>query len=198
MHALRRSLVVLSLSTTFTALACAPLNLEQSLSQIAAFYQTTPELMTPVLVVAGDSHGRYLATLETWAEAREITVEWVPGLWREIGLVGATAWPNGRATVYVDSATPKNNQLLTLLHELAHVFHGRALVKSRLVVETIAESTAYEVCRRLGLNTQRESFSYLAQFPIAEREEVLRLFGDKMEQWVDLLTAAAKSGVIEP
>jgi len=186
-------LSVFALYLTIGILACAPLTTGERLSSVSTLVEVTPALQSSEWVVDGESHAQYIEPLEMWAEARGVIVEFHPDLRAETRLFGIQGYsPSGVAIVIVDTSTPRNNQFLTLLHELTHVLHGRVLSKNRPVAEVIAESTAYEAARRLGLNTQAQSMSYLMQFPGGERDEVYRLFGDQIERWSKLLAEAAE------
>jgi hypothetical protein len=61
--------------------------------------------------------------------------------------------------IVVRNAAPRQ-MTKTLAHELAHHFGG-AIVPSA-EEETIAESVAYVVCARFGLDTGERSFPYVA------------------------------------
>lgn len=168
------------------------------LSGISRLVESIDGAQSATLVVYGDSHADYIAPLERWIEARGVPVEWSSDLYETLGLVGATGrLSSGGQAIVIDTTTPKNNQLLTLAHEITHVLHGQALLGQRTIAEVLAESTAYETCRRLGLNTQRESMTYLMQFPAPARDEVYRLFGDQIEAWSKVLAEAARGQWVE-
>ena len=67
----------------------------------------------------------------------------------------------GMRRIRVESRNHPAQQVKTLAHELAHAFLHEG-VADRALAELEAESTAFMVCRRLGLDSGEYSFGYVA------------------------------------
>lgn len=106
--------------------------------------------------LTGDSHAHLIGTLETFAAAMGIKVEY-----RETGSAGGYYSKRERLIVISESACP-NAKVRTLVHEIAHA-HGVGYDNySREEAEVIVETAATIVCGALGLDTSGESIPYIA------------------------------------
>lgn len=113
-----------------------------------------PDLGVPVL--EGDEGSALYERLATLADDEGIRLEHTDQLPRE-SMMGYYQ-PDQRRIV-VREAAPRQ-MTKTLAHELAH--HFGAGVESSPEEETMAESVAYVVCSRFGLDTGERSFPYVA------------------------------------
>jgi antirestriction protein ArdC len=67
----------------------------------------------------------------------------------------------GERRIRVEAGNAPAQRVKTLVHELAHALL-HAETGSRVLAELEAESTAYVVCRALGIDSGRYSFGYVA------------------------------------
>jgi len=114
-----------------------------------------PELPTPCRPLAGDDPAGHYARLVAVAEGLGFTVEdhTFAG-----GVNGDCSHESRRLRVEV--ANPPAQRVKTLAHELGHaLLHASA--PDRALAELEAESTAYVVCRALGMDSARYSFGYV-------------------------------------
>jgi hypothetical protein len=75
------------------------------------------------------------------------------------GTNGDCSWPDRRIRIEGDNAPAQ--RVKTLVHEIAHALLHET-VKDRALAELEAESTAYVVCRAIGMDTGAYSFGYVA------------------------------------
>ena len=93
---------------------------------------------------------------------------------RQYGLAGMNYSAPWRL-IQVDDSMAVNHQVSTLVHEIAHIFQPRDLPKG-FPREVFAEAVAMYACEGFGLNTRRETYSYLAGVPMPMREAVLNKY----------------------
>jgi hypothetical protein len=92
-------------------------------------------------------------------------------------------------TVWINSDRDELQKIKTLIHEYSHIVHGHLKIlhmdSDVNVLELQAESTAYLVCKWLGLDTSTHSFEYMASWTEGMDKQVF-------EKAVDLALAVAK------
>lgn len=141
--------------------------------------------------VAGDSHKATFDRLRTWANDRGIFVLDAP-LDRKSLLGYANRSQYLGWLVLINENLPPNNQLYTLLHELAHVY-GPLKVLGAPAGETFAELVAGMVCQNLGLDVWRQTTAYVAGHqPMDEQTATVQQHGLAIDALVDTLTQAAQ------
>lgn len=140
--------------------------------------------------VYGDSHGDYYGRLKSWLVSKEIPVMEDPWLEEESGALGAT-WCLGPqvCVIAIDSDEPKNTQFNTLLHEAVHAIY---LPDNPAHREILAETVALEAAFQLGLDTRRESMSYLLNFEERDRNKVWRDYEKLIVELTAALVKASK------
>jgi antirestriction protein ArdC len=111
---------------------------------------------------------------------------WIDRLAAAAGLIGYSVQPtelpeglNGDCSfdlrrIRVEVRNSSAQQVKTLAHELAHALLHQGQTDRRLA-ELEAESTAYVVCRRLGVDTGLYSFGYVASWAGGGEEAVTGL-----------------------
>jgi antirestriction protein ArdC len=110
--------------------------------------------------VTGDSHAEYLPKLEAYAGSLGLVVVFEEVRNGAKGYHSATAHSIG-----IDSRMAPNEQVAVLVHELAHALGDINYCDyPREVAEVIVETTAYIVCRSIGLETDSASVPYLASW----------------------------------
>lgn len=122
-----------------------------------------PRVEVPIL--EGEEGAELYARLRGIAASEGVGVEQVDQLPRE--RMGYYEPVTRRIVV---RAAPRRQMTKTLAHELAHHFGGAT--ESSPEEETIAESVAYVVCARFGLDTGERSFPYVATW--AREPKVLK------------------------
>jgi hypothetical protein len=76
--------------------------------------------------------------------------------------------------IRIEKSNPPAQRVKTLAHELAHaVLHER--VDDRALAELEAESTAYVVCRSIGMDTGGYSFGYVATWAGGGEQAIIRI-----------------------
>ena len=95
-------------------------------------------------------------------------------------------------TITVDPATSQTQQAKTLLHEWAHAEHFDydPYIKEETTSEDrelIAESTAYIVCRYLGIDSSDYSFGYLAAWSKSGSTKALKRHMDTIRLLADAM-----------
>jgi antirestriction protein ArdC len=108
--------------------------------------------------LSGDDAHRHFDDLVAVARSLEFTVE-------EVQLEGAM---NGRCShvvrrIQIECRNAPTQNVKTLAHELAHAILHES-VESRSLAELEAESTAFVVCHKLGVDSARYSFGYVASW----------------------------------
>lgn len=125
--------------------------------------------------VHGHSHKPLIDVFVAHAKSRGVAVYFVP-ITRDTailgGLSGCVLTPIGlKCVLLIDSEHEPNGMLRILIHELAHLGHGKT--QSKEEAEVFAETVTYFVLRALGLDTSRESMSYLVQRTTAEQRRMV-------------------------
>ncbi len=121
--------------------------------------------------VTGDSHKEALNKLLAYCATKNITVEF-----KDLGINGLYGYSQG-GKIAIDSKQAVNMQVSTLVHEIAHeMLHQTPESKkfSKNEKELQAESTAYVVCKSLGLNPK--SPNYLALYK-ADKDAIMANMG---------------------
>jgi hypothetical protein len=140
-------------------------------------------------VVPGDSHEKYIPKIIKWFEARgyKVMLKGIQDICKECyGLTNTNL-----KIVLIEIDHPANTHFSTLLHEAAHVlFMGKS--DSRGVHEAVAEMSAYLAAQKVGLNTQRQSYNYLAGADAIWRDAIYEKFGKEIEKIVRELERAMK------
>lgn len=96
--------------------------------------------------------------------------------------------------IFLEPKMSPDCQLSTLFHELGHVMHVNEIGEiPRTHAEIIAETIAWEANRLVGLNTNRESMSYILMFSDDDVRTVLIKYDKWMEEKAREL--ARKAGV---
>lgn len=111
-----------------------------------------PEL--PYEPLEGDSHEGYKEALETFAAELGHPVSY-----QDTGNKGGWC---AKDEIVIDETASPNQQVATLVHELAHAMGIDYKDYSRHQAEVIVESVAYTVCRSIGLETSKSSVAYVA------------------------------------
>lgn len=138
-------------------------------------------------VVDGESHVWMLPVLSRYAKSRGIQVEFLDlsednthGRYiRTLDL------PMTYAKIEINNTTGSNMQAATFVHELAHAVLPR--FTNKVIAEVTAESVAYLVCKRVGLNTYKASLAYLGHFEPEVRTTILQGKQEDIDKAVDLL-----------
>ena len=149
----------------------------------------------PVVDVAGDDFAHALAPLIELADeiGSSVTFEPVPGTAHGYYTLDTKA-------IVVDDSLTANQQVKTLVHELAH-----ALLRDQpdddqptltyAEEELVVETTAYLACASIGLDTSGYSIGYLASWshdtPIATIEHTATLIDRLTSRLEDALTGTA-------
>lgn len=136
------------------------------------------DLPTVCQELSGDGHGQSLVRLTEVAKSVGYAVERTP---LPEGLNGDCAFDLRRIRVEVRNSPAQ--QAKTLAHEIAHaLLHSGQ--SDRCLAELEAESTAYVVCQRLGLDTGAYSFGYLATWAGGGEEAVagIKASGARIQQ----------------
>ncbi len=125
------------------------------------------ELPSIDIEVTGDSHKEALNKLLAFCATKNITVEF-----KDLGINGLYGYSQG-GKIAIDSKQAVNMQVSTLVHEIAHkLLHqtpeGKTFPKNEKELQ--AESTAYVVCKSIGLNPK--SPNYLALYK-ADKEGIM-------------------------
>jgi antirestriction protein ArdC len=115
-----------------------------------------PLPQAPCEPLTGDSHEHYIGTLETFAAAMGIRVEY-----RDTGAAGGFYSEREKLIVIASDACP-NARVRTLVHELAHAHGVDYKAYSRSEAEVIVETAGTIVCGALGLDTSGEAIPYIA------------------------------------
>ena len=118
--------------------------------------EPTP-LEPPRESLTGNSHAHLLQPLADFARTIGYTVSFepVPG--------SAGGYCDMRAKrIVVDTATPPNGQLRTLVHEIAHGLGVDYRTYSREQAEVIVDTVTFVVCGSVGLDVGGESIPYVA------------------------------------
>jgi hypothetical protein len=135
--------------------------------------------------VSGDTHGRYFIKLVWVASKRDVGVAITDltkvfpktkNLWGYY-----TGWEEKRPRLLIHIKLPVNQMVATLAHELGHHLQGDKLEDNE--GQIWAETFAFLVCNRIGLDTWKSSATYLAQFP--EYDYVMRKHEKTILQFVD-------------
>lgn len=176
---------LLTLASALAFLGCASLPPSTSLTVARGLVlQHQGGLYTPQSwTIVGDSLRPVLQRVERWAQTQGYTV--IHKRLSTHGLHGrAYTDPVIEAVIVLSDDDAPNMQLHTLFHELAHVAQPKGL--PILEREAFAEIVAVQVMGRLGVDSRRETVSYLA-----ERVEDDRLIGLAMRHGLamDLLVA---------
>jgi|SRR3989344_543397 len=125
------------------------------------------ELPSIDIEIHGDDHKPLLEKLLEFCKTRNIAVEF-----KDLGINGLYGYSQG-GKIAIDSKQAANMQVSTLVHEITHeLLHqtpeGKKFSKNEKELQ--AESTAYVVCKSLGLNPK--SPNYLALFK-ADKEGIM-------------------------
>jgi len=109
---------------------------------------------------------RIAKPLEGKAEQYSIAKNWIsayycPVLEKPLGEI--RGYTNFR-TIVINSNLDEAHKLKTLFHELSHYLLHSSVDYSKSRKEFEAELTAFLVCKKLGIDTSRYSFEYLAVF----------------------------------
>ncbi len=117
--------------------------------------------------VTGDSHKNVLDKLLAYCATRNITVEF-----KDLGINGLYGYSQG-GKIAIDSKQAVNMQVSTLVHEIAHeLLHqspeGKKFSKNEKELQ--AESTAYVVCKSLGLNPKSPNYLVLYK---ADKDKIM-------------------------
>ena len=155
------------------------------------------QMLTGDFAVRGNSHAALIPKFIRHANGRGIPVYLVP-LARDSQdrLLGLTSCPmaNGSRVciMLIDNGGGGNNQLSTLIHELAHLEHvGK--VQTVAEAEVFAETVAFLTLRGLGLDSSAESCSYLFfNSTQAVRQQVLERHEALIYRNVDRLVKVGK------
>jgi antirestriction protein ArdC len=115
--------------------------------------ESLPRVEVPVL--QGDEGADLYGHLAGVAAAEGVSIEQVAQLRGE--MMSYYEPPTGRIVL---RQAPQRQMTKTLAHELGHHFSGTT--ESSPEEETLAESVAYVVCSRFGLDTGERSFPYIA------------------------------------
>lgn len=109
---------------------------------------------------------------------------------REDGSLGA--FYHRTKHIEILSTLPEATKAKVLAHEWAHgLLHGLDTVRpTRDTRELEAESTAFVVCKALGLDTGEYSFSYIAEWSGKEAIETLKLCGQRIQKAANTILAA--------
>jgi hypothetical protein len=101
-------------------------------------------------------------------------------------------------TIRVERRNGPAQQVKTLAHELAHALLHEGTA-DRSLAELEAESTAFVVCRVLGLDTSEYSFGYVACWAGGGEEAVagIKASCGRIQQAAGLIVAAVEAGPVE-
>jgi len=152
--------------------ACAPALPVQRLSANIDRAQQSGILMGSSWEGTQPSFAWAFPRLVAFAELHHYTVEVVNI--RQYGFAGMNYFAPIRL-IQIDDSMSVNHQVSTLVHELAHIFQPQELPKG-FPREVFAEAVAMYACEGFGLNTRRETYSYLAGVPMPMREAVLNKY----------------------
>lgn len=131
----------------------------------------------------GDSHAHLIGKLVAYAEEQRLTVTFQ----EDTGRMGGWFSPSENAIV-VNSTKSPNQQVGTLIHELAHSFGVGYDEYSREDAEAIVESVAYSVCRCVGLEADRRSVPYIAGW--ATDADTIKKYAKTIDELAKKLEAA--------
>ena len=114
-------------------------------------------LEPPCEPLAGDSHAHLIQPLVEFACSLgfAVAIEPVPG--------SAGGYCDAREKrIVVDSDTPVNGQVRTLVHEISHALGVDYRTYSREQAEVIVDTVTFVVCGSVGLDVSGESIPYVA------------------------------------
>lgn len=173
--------VALGLSSCVSARPMTALDLAITLNAFSD--RTFPEKTPPI---AGDSHAYAVLPLVGVARARGIRVVIKTDLRRDLW-----GFYSGEThTITINGGLSLNGQVATLIHELGHAMEPPHL--NDLDGQVFAEALSYVVCKRLGLDIWRSTFTYLQGS--AEKQAriaaTLRKHGDEIDAAAALLIGA--------
>ena len=113
-------------------------------------------LSPPSQPITGDSHGQLIAPLIAHARRLGYSVEM-----RELPENGPGGWCDPKRKQIVIATGPANQQVRTLVHELAHA-HGLGYDLGRERCEVLVDCVTYIVCSSVALDVGGESIPYIA------------------------------------
>jgi len=132
--------------------------------------------------VGGESHADMLRDLidvaGTWGYAvKDLPASAMGGIVNQPGACGMVDFKSKE--ICLSDALPTNHRVKTLVHELAHAELHADLEREerdRNAWEVEAESSAFIICRMMGLDTSSYSFSYVAGWAGDREGEELQSF----------------------
>jgi antirestriction protein ArdC len=135
--------------------------------------------------ITGDSHERYIASLEDHARSLGFTVEREP-----LSHAGGYCDARARRIVVSGHVAAPNARVRVLVHELAHA-HGVGYADyGREDAEVIVETAAVIVCGALGLDTSGESIPYIAGWGEANDLEAIGKHAATVDEIASAIEAA--------
>ena len=144
--------------------------------------------------IGGESHADMLRDLIEVAGSWGYTVKDLPasamgGIVNQPGACGMVDFKNRE--ICLNDTLPTNHRVKTLVHELAHAELHADLEREdrdKRAWEVEAESSAFIVCKMMGLDTSSYSFSYVAGWA-GERE------GDELQAFLESRMGRIDAGV---
>jgi hypothetical protein len=187
---MRRLLVIVSALT----LGCSAAFGSITLRNIVQLHEEH-ELVKDDMVVKGNSHFPFLLKLAAHARGQGIRVVALDmcQLFPEDCAAGETVFgyyepaednKQGQTTIYLEKSVEANMMVSTLAHELGHHYQPEALV-GEMEGQAFAEAVSFLVCRAIGLDTTRQTVSYLS---LSQRQYLWVL--DKYHKEIDAAVAA--------
>jgi hypothetical protein len=150
------------------------------------------DILPPNIYVQGSTCQKPLDNLLVWAARRRIPVRFVDQITLNgEELMGYSKFGPQGWFVLIDNTLPVDTKFITLIHELAHLYHAANLSKE--AGEVFAEMVAYQVAQNVGLHSRPQNALYLAMHsPLKFQQDAVFSFNAEIDAVVSMLTQAAK------
>lgn len=128
--------------------------------------------------ITGDSHAEYIEKLEALAVELEYSVSR-----EDLSSTGAGGYCDSKnKRIVLHAGTPANDQVHTLIHEIAHALGVGYEQYGRRDAEVIVETATHIVCSGIGLESQGFAAPYIASWGEANRAEAIRKFAETVDE----------------